>query len=97
YRPSSLDVPTGDDGDTQTLGETIAEHDHDLENVTDTEALRPLMADLPERELRILHLRFWGNLTQAQIADKIGVSQMHVSRLLNRTLTRLRNQLTEPI
>ncbi|MEU5884778.1 sigma factor-like helix-turn-helix DNA-binding protein, partial [Spirillospora sp. NPDC047279] len=48
-------------------------------------------------ELRILHLRFWGNLTQAQIADKIGVSQMHVSRLLNRTLTRLRNQLTEPI
>jgi RNA polymerase sigma-B factor len=50
--------------------------------------------DLPEREQRILNLRFYGNLTQAEIGQRLGISQMHVSRLLTRALAYLRHQLT---
>ena len=57
------------------------------------EGLAPLLAMLPERERRILLLRFFGGLTQTEIAAQVGLSQMHVSRLLSRTLTRLRRQL----
>lgn len=96
YHPSSLDVPIGEDGDALSLGETIGDPDRALENVADKQTLRLLMAELPERELRVLQLRFWGNLTQAQIAEKIGVSQMHVSRLLSRTLTQMRKQMLAP-
>ena len=58
-------------------------------------ALGPALATLDEREQKILTLRFYGNLTQSQIAEQIGVSQMHVSRLLTRALTKLRSQLDE--
>ena len=64
-----------------------------LENVENHEALRPLLDKLPERERTVLMLRFFGNLTQTQIAEKVGVSQMHVSRLLAKTLSNLREQL----
>ena len=57
------------------------------------ESLTPALARLPERERRILQLRFYGNLTQSQIAEQLGISQMHVSRLLSRTLARLREDL----
>ncbi|MEU5884379.1 SigB/SigF/SigG family RNA polymerase sigma factor [Spirillospora sp. NPDC047279] len=94
YQPASLDLHlTSDDDDSQTLGETIGETDADLEGVVDHESLKPLMAELPERERHIVQLRFWGNLTQAQIATRIGVSQMHVSRLLRKTLDQLRDDL----
>ncbi|SNS21041.1 RNA polymerase sigma factor, sigma-70 family, partial [Actinoplanes regularis] len=56
-------------------------------------ALGPALATLNEREQRILTLRFYGNLTQSQIADQIGISQMHVSRLLTKALAKLRDQL----
>ncbi|SNR62156.1 RNA polymerase sigma factor, sigma-70 family, partial [Actinoplanes regularis] len=60
-------------------------------------ALGPALATLNEREQRILTLRFYGNLTQSQIADQIGISQMHVSRLLTKALAKLRNQLHSEI
>jgi RNA polymerase sigma-B factor len=58
------------------------------------EAVRPLLASLPERERTILLLRFFGNMTQTQIAERVGISQMHVSRLLSQTLATLRDSLT---
>ena len=59
----------------------------------DLAALKPLLEDLPPREKRILLLRFFGNMTQSQIAQEVGISQMHVSRLLARTLAQLREKL----
>jgi RNA polymerase sigma-B factor len=58
-------------------------------------ALPPLLATLPAREQRILAMRFYGNLTQSQIASEMGISQMHVSRLITKALTSLRDQLFE--
>jgi RNA polymerase sigma-B factor len=57
------------------------------------QALRPVLNELPERERTIVMLRFFGNMTQTQIAEQVGISQMHVSRLLAQTLDRLRNRL----
>ena len=65
-----------------------------LEGVEYRESLKPLLDSLPARERRILMLRFFGNLTQSQIAADLGISQMHVSRLLARTLAQLRERLT---
>jgi RNA polymerase sigma-B factor len=65
-----------------------------LELVEDREALKPLLAQLPERERTIVLLRFFGNQTQSQIAEKIGVSQRQVSRLLSATLEQLRSHMT---
>jgi RNA polymerase sigma-B factor len=86
----SLDAPTGEDF---TLGDSLGGEDSGLTDVEMHESLTPALARLPERERRILQLRFYGNLTQSQIAAKLGVSQMHVSRLLSRTLARLREEL----
>jgi RNA polymerase sigma-B factor len=61
--------------------------------MVDGQALRPLIDELPERERKILLLRFFGNKTQSQIGEEIGISQMHVSRLLSRSLQRLRAKL----
>ncbi|GEL23404.1 hypothetical protein PSU4_23580 [Pseudonocardia sulfidoxydans NBRC 16205] len=74
--------------------ETIGAVEEAYSRVEYREALRPLIEDLPERERRILLLRFFGDQSQSQIAEQIGVSQMHVSRLLARTLQRLREGLT---
>jgi RNA polymerase sigma-B factor len=74
----------------------LAEDDARLDAVVNREALRPLLERLPARERRILALRFVRGLSQAQIAEEVGISQMHVSRLLARTLTVLRAGLTEP-
>jgi len=56
--------------------------------------LKPLIAELPPRDRKILSLRFVAGLTQSEIGDELGISQMHVSRLLSRTLVRLRKGLT---
>jgi RNA polymerase sigma-B factor len=61
-----------------------------LENLEDRHTLRPLLDTLPERERTIVMLRFFGEMTQTQIAQEVGISQMHVSRLLARSLTQLR-------
>ncbi|WP_422738050.1 SigB/SigF/SigG family RNA polymerase sigma factor [Micromonospora sp. WMMD729] len=96
YRSTSLSTPVGVDG-TMELGDTLGVDDHELDLVDLRVALGPALATLPERERRILSLRFHGNLTQAQIAERIGVSQMHVSRLLTRALGTLRGHLAEDI
>jgi RNA polymerase sigma-B factor len=93
YRSASLDELLLDDDNTVSLGDTIGEDDARIEGVDDRESLAPLLQELPERERRILVLRFFRNMTQTQIADRLGISQMHVSRLLGRTLATLREGL----
>ncbi|MFC8095765.1 RNA polymerase sigma factor SigF [Streptomyces sp. NPDC057301] len=91
YNSSSLDaaVSSSDDGES-VLQDFIGTEDQALELVEDFHALAPLIAELEERDRQIIHLRFVEELTQAQIGERLGVSQMHVSRLLSRTLARLR-------
>jgi RNA polymerase sigma-B factor len=91
YSTVPLDGGPDDAGPVASLGEDDAA----LESVVDREALRPLLAALPPRERRILALRFVRGLTQQQIAEEVGISQMHVSRLLARTLTQLRSGLSD--
>lgn len=95
YSAVSVDRPVGDGEDSASLADTLGERDSGLESVENHEALRPLLRELPERERRILMLRFFGNMTQTQIAERVGISQMHVSRLLAQTLQRLREKLTD--
>jgi RNA polymerase sigma-B factor len=92
YSTRSLNdlVPGGNDIE---LSEMMGEQDRELELVPDRLALREVVSRLPEREQEILRLRFMDNLTQAEIANKIGVSQMHVSRLLTRAFEELREML----
>jgi RNA polymerase sigma-B factor len=95
YRGESLDDSTGDDGTGSSTDARIGVTDRDLAAVEDRETLDPALAQLPEREASIVRMRFFGNLTQTQIADRIGVSQMHVSRLLAASLTRLRESIVD--
>jgi RNA polymerase sigma-B factor len=96
YNFTSLDAPIdSDDSDSSTFAEQMGSEDEQLENLEYRAALAPEMAKLPERERRILYLRFYRGMTQSEIADRLGISQMHVSRLLNRTLIRLREALAE--
>ena len=90
----SLDAPAGGE-DTPSVSDHIGVEDESLEALEYRAALEPLIAGLPERERRILYLRFFGGMTQSQIASRLGISQMHVSRLLNRTLSTLRAGLLE--
>ena len=97
YTATSLDETAYGDADGQeTVGDRLGSEDHALDLVEYREALRPLLAELPQRERAILVMRFYGNLTQAQIGERIGISQMHVSRLLARTLASLRERLMIP-
>jgi RNA polymerase sigma-B factor len=96
YRSASLDeVLTEESTGGQTTADTLGEADAALDQVEYREAVRPLLESLPERERTILMLRFFGNLTQTQIAEKVGISQMHVSRLLAQTLAKLRDGLSD--
>jgi RNA polymerase sigma-B factor len=95
YNAVSLSTPTGDGDSATELGDMLGGEDAEFELAELRTTLGPALATLDEREQRILTLRFYGNLTQSQIADQIGVSQMHVSRLLTRALTKLRGQLSE--
>ena len=96
YNFTSLDAPidTEDAGST-SFADHLGSEDEHLENLEYRASLAPEMAKLPERERHILYLRFFKGLTQSEIADRLGISQMHVSRLLNRTLMRLREALEE--
>jgi len=98
YTAGSLDTPyndaeSGADGEGRTLADAIGECDPALELVEDFHSLAPLIEELPERDRVLLQLRFGEELTQAQIGERLGYSQMHVSRLLSRTLSRLRTGL----
>ena len=93
YSTLSLDVsPQADDGPGSML-ERLGVVDEGLEHVEIRESIKPLLDRLEPREKKILLLRFFKNMTQSQIAEEIGVSQMHVSRLLSRTLDQLRASL----
>ncbi len=94
YSTVSLDAPDSGDEDAPAVAESLGMLDEALEGVEYRESLKPLLERLPPREKRILLLRFFGNMTQSQIATELGISQMHVSRLLARTLTQLREGLT---
>jgi RNA polymerase sigma-B factor len=94
YSATSLSTPVGADGSSE-LGETLGVEDHEFELAEARIALGPAMASLSEREQTILSLRFYGNLTQTEIAEQIGISQMHVSRLISRALLKLRGQLAD--
>ncbi len=90
----SLDAPLGDPEDPGQLADVLGEDDEAVEHAVDMEAVSSHLEELPEREQRILALRFWGNLSQAEIGGRLGISQMHVSRLLSRALEHLRDRLT---
>ncbi len=92
YSTLSLDVPDTDD-ESPAVADTLGAEDDALEGVEYRESLKPLLAQLPPREQKILVLRFFRNMTQSQIAAEVGISQMHVSRLLARTLAQLREKL----
>jgi len=96
YNFASLDAPIdSDDSGSTSFAEQLGGEDEHLDNLEYRASLAPEMAKLPERERRILYLRFFRGMTQSEIAERLGISQMHVSRLLNRTLTRLREALGE--
>lgn len=95
YSTLSLDAGDGSDEGGASMLALIGVHDLNLEQVEVRESIKPLLEALDPREKKILLLRFFKNQTQTQIADEIGVSQMHVSRLLSRTLEQLRTALEE--
>ena len=95
YRFTSLDAPAGGDDDA-SLASQLGNEDQNLIDSEHRVTLSPLIAQFPARERTILHLRFFEGLTQSEIAGRLGISQMHVSRLLARSLAQLRSQADEP-
>ena len=93
FHTYSLDAPIFDRQDPVQLADLLGEDDHDVEHTLDMEAVSAHWKELPLREQRILTMRFYGNLTQAEIGERLGISQMHVSRLLARALSYLRDRL----
>ena len=94
FAPASLDAAVGRDGDdTYTIAEMLGDDDHSIDVLVDCESVRPLISALSPRDQRILHLRFFADKTQAEIGKELGISQMHVSRLLSRILADLREQV----
>jgi len=92
----SLDAPMSDRDDPALLADMLGEDDPDVAHTIDMEAVNRHWEELPEREQRILVMRFYGNLTQTEIGDRLGISQMHVSRLLARALGHLKSRLLDP-
>ncbi|MFJ2649991.1 RNA polymerase sigma factor SigF [Streptomyces sp. NPDC087420] len=93
YTAGSLDMPTGDEGQSgsgRTFADVLGEPDPAMEKVENLHALAPLLEQLDERERSIVEMRFGREMTQSQIGTELGVSQMHVSRLLNRIISQLR-------
>jgi RNA polymerase sigma-B factor len=94
-RPLSLDRPVGGEEDESPASEWVGDEDSGYELIEDKLALEGVLPQLDERERLVLQLRFVEDMTQSQIAEKIGHSQMHVSRILRRTLERIRAEVAE--
>src|SRR5262249_35547675 len=95
YQLESLDAPLSPDGSgkERQVADAVGVIDPQIDHITNREAVRVLVAALPRRERAVLHMRFFESMTQSQIAERIGVSQMQVSRILANTLRSLRDQL----
>jgi RNA polymerase sigma-B factor len=93
FATQSLDAPMP--GDDRTLGDTLGGDEPGLDQIEHEMVVGDLLSRLPEREQRILRLRFYDGLTQTEIAARVGISQMHVSRLLARALDTLRRDLED--
>ncbi|WP_037316977.1 SigB/SigF/SigG family RNA polymerase sigma factor [Amycolatopsis orientalis] len=93
YQTSSLDRPVNDGEGSLPLSDVVGELDDRFELIEDRHTVVPLLKRLPERERAIVTMRFFDGLTQSQIAERIGISQMHVSRLLTKILHDLRGRL----
>jgi RNA polymerase sigma-B factor len=97
YRASSLDVPRGArEEDGESVAESIGDEDDGFQHAEERATLEPLLARISERERTVLTLRFGSDLTQAEIGERIGVSQMQVSRLIRQALARLRTGANDP-
>lgn len=97
YTVSSLDSVGDRDDERGSLLDTMGDVDPRLDKMLSVQAVRPLIAALPERERTVIALRFFDELTQTEIAQRIGCSQMHVSRLLARALRTVRAGMAEPV
>ena len=91
----SLDAPLSEREDPARLADLLGEDDLAMEHTIDMESVNAHWTELPDREQRILVMRYYGNLTQAEIGERLGISQMHVSRLLAKALGYLRDRLNE--
>jgi len=94
--PVSLDAAVRQDADdSYTVADVVGNEDARFELSTQCESLRPFLQSLDERDRQLLYLRFFQEKTQSQIGKELGISQMHVSRLLSRVLARLREQMQQ--
>jgi RNA polymerase sigma-B factor len=93
FQASSLNAPLTDGTDAGTLEDVLGGEDPQLETALEMEAVWSHLGELPEREQRLLLMRFYGNMTQAEIGEQLGISQMHVSRLLTHALGYLKNRI----
>ena len=91
FQGASIDAPLSDGSDPSSLADLLGADDPQLEHTLDMEAVRVHWPQLPPRQQRMLTMRFYGNMTQAEIGEKLGISQMHVSRLLASSLAYLRD------
>jgi RNA polymerase sigma-B factor len=94
FHTASLDSPLAAEDGTATLGDLLGIEDPELEHVLDMQSVWAHWNGLPEREQQMLLMRFYGNMTQSEIGAQLGISQMHVSRLLAEAIGYLRQQLT---
>ncbi len=94
YSPASLDAVVSEDG--TPMSETVGHADPSFEVAEGWASVAPALEKLPERERRILYLRFFRGMTQTEIAQEIGISQMHISRLIAQSLERVRREIRGP-
>ena len=92
----SLDAPLSDETEAGSLADLLGQEDSQMEHAVDMAALGAHWEELPKRQQRILLLRFYGNMTQAEIGQQLGLSQMHVSRLISQSLSYLRERMLGP-
>jgi RNA polymerase sigma-B factor len=95
FQASSLDAPLSESSDAGTLADVLGFEDSRLETTLEMDAVWGHLGELPEREQNLLLMRFYGNMTQTEIGDELGISQMHVSRLLAHALSYLRMRMLD--